>query len=166
MLRPQDNQTRERKNLNGLWQFALDGDEQGQDGRWFEGPLEQGREMAVPASYNDIAADAAVRDHVGPVWYQRTVWVPRGWADRRVVLHFEAATHRAVVWVNDQQVVSHVGGYTPFEVDVTAYATPGDQVRITVQVDNTLTFQSVLIGAISYASTRTPVVWPCPFTAG
>ena len=24
MLRPQDSATRERKNLNGLWQFALD----------------------------------------------------------------------------------------------------------------------------------------------
>jgi len=25
MLRPQDSATRERKNLNGLWQFTLDG---------------------------------------------------------------------------------------------------------------------------------------------
>jgi hypothetical protein len=30
--------------------------------------------MAVPASFNDIAADAAVRDYFGDLWYQRTVW--------------------------------------------------------------------------------------------
>ncbi len=39
--------------------------------------------MAVPASFNDIAADAAVRDYFGDVWYQTTVRVPRGWDGRR-----------------------------------------------------------------------------------
>ena len=107
MLRPQDTSTRERKSLNGLWQFALDHEARGRSARWFSGPLSGAREMAVPASFNDIAADAAVRDYFGDVWYQRTVWVPRGWSDRRIVLHFESATHRATVWVNDVEVVSH-----------------------------------------------------------
>src|SRR3712207_8152946 len=47
-------------------------------------------------------------------WYQTTVRVPRGWAGQRVVLRFDAATHRAVVWVDDVEVVRHEGGYTPF----------------------------------------------------
>ena len=148
MLRPQDTRTRERKNLDGLWQFALDGGRTGQQDRWFAGPLTEAREMAVPASYNDIAADATVRDHVGPVWYQRSVWVPRGWSERRIVLHFESATHRARVWVGEVEVVSHVGGYTPFEVDVTDQLTPGAEARITVEVDNTLTFQSIPPGVV------------------
>ena len=38
--------------------------------------------MAVPASFNDIAADAAVRDYFGDVWYQTVVRVPRGWDGR------------------------------------------------------------------------------------
>ena len=66
----------------------------------------------MPASLNDIAADAAVRDYFGDVWYQTSVWVPRGWQGRRIVLHFESATHRATVWVNDVEVMSHEGGYT------------------------------------------------------
>ena len=45
-------------------------------------PARQRRRLAprrpVPASYNDLFADAAVRDHVGDVWYQTTVRVPRG----------------------------------------------------------------------------------------
>lgn len=48
-----------------------------------------------------------------------------GWAGRRTVLRFEAACHRAVVWVDDQQVAEHEGGYTPFEADITAHCTPG-----------------------------------------
>ena len=148
MLRPQDTSTRERKSLNGLWEFRLDGAGEGRSGRWFADRLSGAREMAVPASFNDIVADAAVRDYFGDVWYQRTVWVPRGWQDRRIVLHVESATHRATVWVNDVEVVSHEGGYTPFEADITDHVTPGAEVRITACVNNTLSFQSIPPGVI------------------
>ena len=57
----------------------------------------------MPASYNDLFADAAIRDHVGWVWYQRTVRVPRGWAGERVFVRFDAATHEGVVYVDDDQ---------------------------------------------------------------
>jgi len=148
MLRPQDTSTRERKSLNGLWQFALDPNAEGRTGRWFAERLSDAREMAVPASFNDIAADAPVRDYFGDVWYQRTVWVPRGWQGQRIVLHFESATHRATVWVNETEVVSHQGGYTPFEVDITDQVSAGEEVRITAVVDNTLNWQSIPPGVI------------------
>src|SRR3954467_9072035 len=111
MLRPQDTSTRERRSLNGLWRFALDPAGEGRTARWFAGPLDSEREMAVPARFNDIVADPrgrdylgatpGVRDYFGDIWYQTSVWVPRGWDGRRIVLHFESATHRARVWVND-----------------------------------------------------------------
>ena len=148
MLRPQDTATRERKSLNGLWRFALDGAGEGRAAEWFRRPLADAREMAVPASFNDIAADAAVRDYFGDVWYQTTVRVPRGWDGQRIVLHFESATHRATVWVNDAEVVSHEGGYTPFEADVTEHVRAGDEARITVVVNNTLSFQTIPPGVI------------------
>jgi beta-glucuronidase len=148
MLRPQDTATRERKSLNGLWRFALDPDSQGRPGGWFRRPLPDARDMAVPASFNDIAADAAVRDYFGDVWYQTTVTVPRGWDGQRIVLHFESATHRATVWVDDTEVVSHEGGYTPFEADVTEHVRAGGEARVTVLVNNTLSFQSIPPGVI------------------
>jgi beta-glucuronidase len=148
MLRPQDTATRERKALDGLWRFRLDGDGVGRAGRWFAGPLPDAQDMAVPASYNDLLADPRLRDHVGEVWYQRTVRVPRGWGGGRVVLYLESATHRATVWVGDGEVVGHEGGYTPFEADVTAVVRAGDPVRITVCVDNTLSFQTIPPGVV------------------
>ena len=60
MLRPQDNATRETKNLDGLWSFVLDPAGVGRVDRWFAGPLPEAGEMAVPASYNDIGADPRV----------------------------------------------------------------------------------------------------------
>jgi beta-glucuronidase len=148
MLRPQDSATRERKPLTGLWGFRLDTAGEGRSAEWFRRPLEDAREMAVPASFNDIAADAAVREYFGDVWYQTTVRVPRGWGGRRIVLHFESATHRATVWVNDAEVVSHEGGYTPFEAEVTEHVQAGDEARITVVVNNTLSFQTIPPGVI------------------
>ena len=80
-----------------------------------------------------------MHDHVGDVWYQRSVFVPRGWAGQRIVLRFDAATHRAAVWVDDTYVAEHEGGYTPFEADVSALVQPGEEFRLTVVVNNELT---------------------------
>jgi beta-glucuronidase len=148
MLRPQDTSTRERKSLNGLWQFRLDPQGEGRSADWFSQPMQDSRPMAVPASFNDIAADATVRDYFGDVWYQTTVWVPRGWQGRRIVLNFESATHRATVWVNDVEVMSHEGGYTPFEADITDHVAAGQEVRITALINNTLHWQSIPPGVI------------------
>src|SRR5690625_109754 len=148
MLRPQDTSTRERKSLNGLWAFRLDPDDAGRDEQWYAAPLRQAREMAVPASFNDIIADRTVRDYFGDVWYQTEVRVPRGWAGQRIVLHFESATHRATVWAGSTEVRSHEGGYSAVEADITEHVTPGEPVRITAVVNNTLSFQSVPPGVI------------------
>ena len=148
MLRPQDTATRERRRLDGLWRFALDPGAAGRRERWWEGPLAGAREMPVPASYNDIYPDAALRDHVGDAWYQTLARVPAGWAGRRIVLRFDAATHRAVVWLDDTQVAEHEGGYTPFEADVTDLVRPGAEHRITVVVNNVLSWQSIPPGVV------------------
>jgi beta-glucuronidase len=148
MLRPVDTATRERKLLDGLWRFALDAGGAGRRERWWAAPLAGAREMPVPASYNDIFPEAAARDHVGDAWYQTSFRVPAGWAGRRIVLRFDAATHRAVVWVDDTQVAEHEGGYTPFEADVTDLVEPGAEHRVTVVVNNVLTWQSIPPGIV------------------
>jgi len=61
MLRPQDTATRERKALDGLWKFRVDLDGVGRAERWFAQPLADARDMAVPASYNDLIGDARAR---------------------------------------------------------------------------------------------------------
>lgn len=148
MLRPQDTASRERKTLNGLWDFRLDATGAGRRDGWHRAPLTAAQAMPVPASYNDVLVGTTGRDHVGDAWYQTTVRVPRGWAGQRVALRFDSATHAAVVWVGDTEVARHEGGYTPFEADVTALVSPGDEVRVTVVVNNELTFQTIPPGIV------------------
>ncbi|MCB1016954.1 MAG: beta-glucuronidase [Acidimicrobiales bacterium] len=143
MLRPQDNVAREARLLDGLWEFAVDTDHTGRGERWWAAALPGSRAIPVPSSFNDVFVDPAVHDHVGDVWYQRTVHVPRGWAGRRVVVRFDAACHRATVWLDDQQVAEHEGGYLPFEADLTALVHPGEGHRLTVAVNNELSWQSI-----------------------
>lgn len=56
--------------------------------------------MPVPASYNDITQDPALRNFIGWVWYEREVVVPARWAadeDIRVVLRVASAHYFSIV---------------------------------------------------------------------
>lgn len=54
--------------------------------------------MPVPASYNDVTEDAALRDHVGTVWYDRNFFVPASWSDnKRVWIRFGSVHYAAIV---------------------------------------------------------------------
>lgn len=153
MLKPQASRSRDLRSLDGLWSFALDhevGDEP------WTGRMPARRQVPVPASYNDVFVDAEVRDHIGVAWYQREFVVPSTWTGKRIVLRFDAVTHTGTVFVGDRQVAHHEGGYTPFEVDITELAAPGTEVRVTVAVDNRLTYATVPPGEVGTAPDGRP----------
>jgi beta-glucuronidase len=145
MLKPRPSTAREVLNLDGLWNFALADD--GPPEPWAT-TLPSTTEMPVPASYNDVLADQRVHDHIGWVWYQRIISVPRGWAGERIVLRLDAATHEGVVYVDKTQVAHHVGGYLPFEADISSFVQAGNEVRITIGVNNELTNETIPPGSI------------------
>ncbi|MFG2026484.1 beta-glucuronidase [Streptomyces sp. NPDC048825] len=146
MLKPRSTATRELVNLDGLWRFAT---ATAVGERPWAGPLDTPLEAAVPASYNDLFTDSAIRDHVGWVWYQRLVRVPRGWSEERVILRVDGATHQGQVYVDDSLVAEHVGGYTPFEADITQYVSAGQEFRLTIGVNNELTNTTIPPGRIT-----------------
>lgn len=150
MLKPIATATRDLVKLDGVWKFGI-------DSRLPEKPwlarLDTPLEAAVPASYNDLFTDPAIRDHVGWVYYQRSVQVPRGWAGERILLRFDAATHSAKVYVDDRLVGEHIGGYTPFDIDITDAVKPGTAFRLTVAVSPDLTNTTIPPGKIEAGMT-------------
>ena len=146
MLSARTSPSRTIINLDGVWDFTVDTANDGIEQGWFRAPLADPRPMPVPASYNDVTTEPEVHDHVGWAWYQRIVDTPRLADGERLFVRFGAATHTARVWVDDTEVVSHVGGYLPFEADVTELA--GTSFRLTVAVDNRLSWQSVPPGFV------------------
>lgn len=77
------------------------------------------------------------RNYQGPAWYRKTFTVPSEFGDRHAVLHFEAVMGKQSVWVNGQKVQDNLGGYLPFEVDLTACGVkPGQNCTVALLADN------------------------------
>ena len=130
--------TRDIRPLDGMWRFAVDWDNTGIDDGLYTATLPGTREVAVPASVNDLFADEDIRNHVGYWFYQRTVRVPRG-SGRRArdpALRVRHPPRRRVG--RRRRGRPPQGGYLPFEFDVTDHVTAGDTFRLTVAVDNRL----------------------------
>lgn len=148
MLYPQESESREIKDLSGIWRFRADKDGCGRRDSWFAAPLRDTIPMPVPCSYNDVTQDASIRDHLGEVWYETTFFVPASWKGKRVWLRFASADHAATAWVNGREVVSHKGGFLPFAADVSDAVCYGAENRLSVAVDNLLTWETLPPGWI------------------
>jgi beta-glucuronidase len=146
-LKPQHTTTRELVNLDGLWKFALAAEDEPSES--WTAVLPKDLECPVPASYNDIFADRKIHDHVGWVLYQRDVIVPKGWSEERFLIRAEAATHKGRIYVNDEFLTEHSGGYTPFEADITHLVSAGEKFRLTIAVNNELTFETIPPGKVT-----------------
>ncbi|KEF53798.1 beta-glucuronidase [Exophiala aquamarina CBS 119918] len=145
MLRPKVTATREVVCLDGIWNFSLVLDSSVEE--WSK-VLPAGTQIPVPASYNDILLGQGIREHVGWVKYQRLVRVPRGWSPDHYFIRCDAATHRGRIYVNDDLVADHQGGYTPFEADITKLVKAGEEFRLTIAVCNELSNETIPPGSI------------------
>ncbi|KAJ3645522.1 hypothetical protein Zmor_023171 [Zophobas morio] len=157
ILYPRPSESRELLSLDGLWNFALTNSTdpiKGHIDEWYSINFRELDEldiqlMPVPASYNDLGTDPDLRDHVGPVWYQRTFFVPKSWSGQKVWIRFSSVCRAAEVWVNGEWVVSHDIGHLPFQAEISSLVTYGTENTVTVAVDNTLTATTVPQGSIS-----------------
>lgn len=160
MLYPRESESRQMKELGGLWMFRADmssNRKAGFEEKWYANPLEKSGPvipMAVPSSFNDITQDESLRHFVGWVWYDRTTFVYNSWKneDLRIVLRFESAHYNTMVWVNGKPAMSHCGGHLPFEAEVNDFLQFGVANRITVAVNNTLNSTTLPPGKIEYQS--------------
>ena len=99
-------------NLNGAWEYAISSSRELPES--FDGTI------IVPYSPETKASGVERTLESGQfLWYRRSVELPESFQGRRVLLHFGAVDQIADVWVNGRHVVSHVGGYLPFEAEIT-----------------------------------------------
>lgn len=113
--------------LDGPWQFQVD--------PLNATPLDAitlWREAIVPAPWQAQFDD--LRHYSGAAWYRRTFSLddlPLGAA----ILHFGAVDYHATVWLNDQLVGAHEGGYLPFEFEVGPFLRPGQNTLVVKVID-------------------------------
>lgn len=149
MLFPLETQTRECKSLDGIWRLCFDAERRGVEARYFdEFPHARAIEIAVPGSINEQVVQREQHLNLDWVWYQTAFRVPATWWGHRVFLRIGAATYRADVYVNGQLLGSHEGGYTPFELELTGVAKPGEVNQLVVRLDCLLSATTVPQGGL------------------
>ena len=88
--------------------------------------------LRVPGDWN--SQDERLFYYEGSVWYRRKFDYTSS-PGKRVFLHFGAANYQADVYLNGRKLGRHVGGFTPFEFEVTGAVKPTDN-SLVVKVDN------------------------------
>lgn len=132
--------------LSGTWYFTLDRFDTGLRQRWFElkptdqprhQPIDydpyQGNTIEVPSSWNLINPEWYLYE--GGAWYSRTIEDPRQQSDQRVVLRIGAANYGTRIFLNGHFLGCHLGGSTPFFVDLSEHMTPA--AHLMIHVENT-----------------------------
>ena len=100
-------------NLNGLWDCAITDKDASTPRQWLG-------KILVPFPVE--SALSGVMKMVGEtnqLWYRRAFSVPKGWKNKRVLLHFGAVDWEAKVFINGKQLGTHRGGYDGFSFDIT-----------------------------------------------
>lgn len=103
--------------LNGTWSFhpaPREGFEQDAGTGWQ--PIEVPGEWVMQGFKVEPGTAAG---------YRRNFQLPDTWKGRRVKLRFDAVYSECTVWVNGHPVGEHLGGFTPFELDLSEVVKPG-----------------------------------------
>ena len=119
--------TRERRSLDGHWEFVTDPEQAGEDRFLDDFPTDPDH-ISVPCAWNALSE---YHDYRGDAWYRCEFTVPESGAVRLI---FHGVAHDATVYLDGEQRADHYGGYTPFEI-VEPELTAGEH-ELLVRVDN------------------------------
>jgi beta-glucuronidase len=88
--------------------------------------------LDVPGDWNSQRPELFFYE--GTIWYKRSFDYPVQ-PGRRLFLYFGAANYEAIVYLNGEKLGTHVGGFTPFDFEVTGKVKAKDNF-VVVKVDN------------------------------
>lgn len=144
--------SRNNINLNGKWSYIVDPLENGyydyrlmpfKDNGFFQNKKFNTTELTeynfATSATMDIPSDWNSKDerlffYEGTVWFEKDFNYKKN-SQSKGILHFGAVNYDAKVYVNGKLAGSHVGGYTPFNFDVTDLLVDGNNF-VVVKVDN------------------------------
>jgi len=127
-----------RIDLNGDWHFHIDPRGEGEKLGWTAKLPDSTELVRIPHTWNIGTHD----DYEGLAWYFRGFVLDRALSGQHVEIHFGATFYKSRVWLNGIAVGEHEGGYTAYDLDVTAAVRPGLNF-LAVEIDNRPTTSSI-----------------------
>ena len=135
---------REKTDLAGLWQFALDSSGIGIQEKWFEnelsdevklpGTLDKNNIGFVNTNHNETMRLSRKKTYEGFAWYQRKITIEDSWKSKEITLTLER-TKPAKVWIDGNFAGESSTILSAQKYNLTQFLTPGEH-TITVLVDN------------------------------
>jgi beta-galactosidase/beta-glucuronidase len=117
--------------LNGEWEFEVDST------RRIDLETLSARQLSssivVPFAPESVLSGVNEQSFMDTVWYRRVISIPGDWKYKRLLLHFQAVDHDAMVWVNGVMVGRHRGGFTPFSFDISDAVGGGNEFVLLVR---------------------------------
>lgn len=119
--------------LDGTWQIIFDKDNQSRSKKLYKNSNfldhKEIRDITVPSVWERIE-----KDYEGVAVYRRTFNAPSEWQNKITHISFDAVNYRAEVYLNDNVVGVHEGGFTPFSFRVDSMLNFDKENVLTVRV--------------------------------
>lgn len=130
--------------LSGTWSFALDPQEKGIQGQFWNmdlpetvtlpGTTDTNRKGNWNTNKSETTYLSRYYKYEGAAWYSRDIEIPADWEGKHIVLFLER-TRPSTVWIDGREVGKNNHLSTPQEYDLTPFLTPGSH-KLTIRVDN------------------------------
>lgn len=106
----------EEISLNGKWEIVFDEENVGEEEKWFldeNFPTLKVSNIDVPSSWEFYR-----KNYEGVAWYRKKFEVPKKHEGQKIIIRFDAANYIAEVYLNNEAIGYHEGGYDPFEFTI------------------------------------------------
>ncbi|MDO6736354.1 glycoside hydrolase family 2 protein [Wenyingzhuangia sp. 2_MG-2023] len=128
-----ENSYKKKISLNGSWQFLASNEVA--ETNVLTQDYKQWDTLKVPGNWDTRKRYA---EYVGKGYYQKNFKLPTNWQGKQVRLKFGAVYQTAKVWLNGEFLGTHVGGYLPFEFNITQKVKKKEVNSVVVMADNTI----------------------------
>ena len=100
-------------NLNGEWDFGFETNSYNQ-------------KITVPFGWGSKLSGVKMEKGKDTGYYKRSITVPAAWKGKRVFVVVGAADHDTECFIDGTPLGKHIGGYTPFEYEITDFIRWGE----------------------------------------
>lgn len=121
---------------NSDWRFFLNADEASDSAFSAADFDDSGWELVQLPHWGRLEAYDVSRHFQGLCWYRKVLHPDEAMRGHKVAFACEGAMQVADVWVNGTHRLQHLGGYLPFQVDLTQDVERGGPVVIAIRLDN------------------------------
>ena len=126
-------------NLDGVWDFVTDPENQGIENKWFSDFPKDSRKIVVPSCWN---LEADLFRYRGTAWYKTELEV--GSPD--IYISFSAVQNEADVYLDGVHLGNHYGGFLEFGFEVRGLSL--GRHTLTVRVNNDLNPEDTIPGSL------------------